>query len=61
MVLMNKVNQIDAASITYILETESDFPVSKSCMNFYFILTLILLFISSDTFYLVILFRGGLI
>ena len=33
-----------------------DFPVLNWCMNFYFSLTLIVLFISSDTFHLVILF-----
>ena len=33
-----------------------DFPLSKWCINFYFSWILVLLFISSDTFHLVILF-----
>ena len=45
------------ASITYILERKIfDFPFSEWRINFYFSLTLILFFISSDTFHLVILF-----
>ena len=60
-----KNNFILSASITYILETKIfDFPYPKWCLNVYFSLTLIVLFISSDTFHfklfcLVILFFLG--
>ena len=47
-----KNNFILSASITYILETKIfDFPYPKWCLNVYFSLTLIVLFISSDTFH----------
>ena len=61
----NKNNFILSASITYILETKIfHFPYPKWCLNVHFSLTLIALFISSDTFHfklfcLVILFSLG--
>ena len=51
----NKNNLILSASITYILETER-FSTSLFQSDVFFNFTLILLFISSDTFHLVILF-----
>ena len=55
----NQNNFILSASITCVLETErfSTSLFQIDVLNFYFSLTLILLFFSSDTFHLVIWFR----